>query len=91
MSQASKSVGEFSNLVLVIVLYDLVIGSILGADAFSSITIINVTALQNTYGSAVTAVIGFLTVVGTIVGLLLLAKPIKNLMSKKSGITNMTA
>lgn len=88
----NKAVGEVSQLVLNIVVYALIIGSILGTTAFASITIINVTALSNTYGSAVVALTGFLVVGATIIGIVWFMRYVKELFSKKAGgLAEMTA
>lgn len=91
MANASGAVRDMSNLVLQIVIYVLVIGSILGSTAFAAITIINVTALSVTYGAAVVAVTAFLTVGGTIIGILWFWKYAKGLLSKKGGLGEMSA
>jgi len=91
MPNMSKAVGEMSNLVLTIVMYALVIGSILGTAAFTAITIINVTSLSETYGTAVTALVAFLTVSGTIIGILFLVKYVIQLFDKKTGVNSITA
>ncbi len=91
MASPSKAVGEMSNLVLTIVVFALVLGSILGASVFTSITIINVTALSDTYGAAVVAITAFLATGGTIIGILWFFKYVKSLMSKKSGVGSLSA
>jgi len=91
MVNASKAVGEMSNLVLTIVIYALVIGSILGSTVFAALTIINVTSLQETYGAAVTALVAFLATGGTIIGIVWFLKYVKGLFDKKQGIGAMTA
>ena len=91
MTDANKAVSELSNLVLTIVIYALVIGSILGTTAFAAITIVNVTALSQTYGSAVTALTAFLVVGATIVGIVWFMKYVKSLFDKKSGLSGLTA
>ncbi len=91
MVNATQAVAEMSNLVLVITMYALVIGSILGTAAFTALTIINVTALSETYGAAVVAITAFLVVSGTIIGILFLVRYVIQLFDKKSGITQMTA
>jgi hypothetical protein len=91
MAQVTKAVGEMSNMVLTIVMYALVLGSILGTAAFTAITIINVTSLSATYGTAVTALVAFLTVSGTIIGILFLIKYVVQLFDKKKGMGNITA
>ena len=69
-----------------IVVWALLIGSFLGASAFSSITIINISSLESTYGSGVATFIGFL-------GLVFIAGAItwafgyfKDIMKKKGGL-----
>lgn len=91
MGEAQKAVGEISNLVLTIVIYALVIGSILGTTAFTAITIINVTALSATYGSAVVALTAFLVVGATIVGIVWFMKYVKSLFDKKTGMQSLSA
>jgi uncharacterized membrane protein len=91
MANAQKAVGEISNLVLTIVVYALVIGSILGTTAFTAITIVNVTALSETYGSAVVALTAFLVVGATIVGIVWFMKYVKTLFDKKSGLSSLSA
>lgn len=91
MGMASKAVSEMSNLVLTIVMYALVIGSILGASVFASITLINVTALSETYGSAIVAVTAFLVTGGTIIGIIWFVKYAVRLFQKKGGLAQMTA
>ena len=91
MVNATQAVAEMSNLVLVITMYALVIGSILGTAAFTALTIINVTALSETYGAAVVAITAFLVVSGTIIGILFLVRYVIQLFDKKTGITQMTA
>ena len=91
MASANKAVGEISSLVLNVVIYALVIGSILGTSAFAAITIINVTALSETYGSAIVALTAFLVVGATIVGIVWFMKYVKSLFDKKSGLQGMSA
>lgn len=86
MGQASRAAGDMSHLVLVIVMYALVIGSILGTAAFTAITIINVTALSATYGEAVVAITAFLVVSGTIIGILFLIRYVVALFDKDKGV-----
>jgi len=91
MVNVSKAVGDVSNLVLTIVIYALVIGSILGTAAFTAITIINVSALSETYGDTVVAMTAFLVVSGTIIGILFLIKYVIKLFDKERGIQSITA
>ena len=60
MVSPNKAVGEAANLVLTIVVYALIIGTLLASTVFTALTIINVTAIQVQYGAFVTAVLAFL-------------------------------
>lgn len=91
MVNASKAVGEAANLVLVSVVYALIIGTLLASTVFSSLTIINVTEISDTYGSMITAVLAFLTIGGTIIGIVWFFKYVRPLLSKKDGVSGMTA
>ena len=82
----SKAVGEGANLVFTVVIFALIIGTVLGSSVFTALTIINVTALSNTYGEFVTAVVAFLAIGGTIIGILWFLKYAKGILSKKSGL-----
>lgn len=91
MAKASKVIGDLSQNTLLIVVFALVIGSILGSTAFSSITLINVTALSAQYGLAITAFIGFFVLAGTIGALVWVIGYIKSLFDKQTGIGAITA
>lgn len=91
MAEAVNAVRDMSNLVLSIVIYDLVIGSILGTTVFESLTIINVSDLESVYGLAVIAITAFLVVGGTIIGILWFWGYAKVLLSKKGGLSDMNA
>lgn len=86
MAKGLQVIDDAGQATFKIVVWALLIGSFLGATAFSSITIINITALQEEYGAGVTTFIGFL-------GLVFLAGAInwafgyfKNLTNKKGGL-----
>jgi len=91
MVNASKAVGEGANLVLTIVIYALIIGTLLASTVFSSLTIINTTVISANYGAFVTAVLAFLTVGGTIIGIMWFFKYVRPLLSRKDGLSGMTA
>lgn len=91
MGKMQSAVSEMSNVVLTIVMYALVLGSILGATVFASITIINVTTLSETYGTAIVAVTAFLATGGTIIGIIWFVGYAKSLFDKKTGLNSMTA
>jgi len=82
MADIGKAVGDVGNLFLRIVMVALVIGSILGATVFSSITIVNTTTLSASLAAFITAAIAFIAVGGTLIGVLWLMKYIKPLFAK---------
>jgi large-conductance mechanosensitive channel len=91
MVNASKAVGEGANLVLTIVIYALIIGTLLASTVFTTLTIINTTAISANYGAFVTAVLAFLTIGGTIIGIMWFFKYVRPLLSRKDGLSGMTA
>ena len=91
MGNPTGAVKEGANLVLTIVIYALIIGTLLASTVFTSLTIINTTAISENYGAFVTAVLAFLTIGGTIIGIVWLLKYVRGLFDKKSGISGMTA
>lgn len=91
MANATKAVGEGANLVLTIVIYALIIGTLLASTVFTSLTIINVTSISAQYGAFVTAVLAFLTIGGTIIGIMWFFKYVKPLLSKSGGLGGMSA
>ena len=88
---SAKIVSELSDVVLKSFIYVLIIGSIVATTAFSSITLVNVTALSASYGTAITTFLGFMGTIATIAAIVWLGLWIKKLFDKKSGISNMTA
>ncbi len=82
MSMISKGVSEVGGVVLKIVMLALILGSILGATVFSSITIINVTALESIFAAFVVAVTAFVVIGGTLLGILWILPYIKPLFKK---------
>ena len=82
MSMISKGVSEVGGVVLKIVMLALILGSILGATVFSSITIINVTALEGIFAAFVVAVTAFVVIGGTLLGILWILPYIKPLFKK---------
>lgn len=91
MASPTGAVKEGANLVLTIVIYALIIGTLLASTVFTSLTIINTTSISENYGAFVTAVLAFLTIGGTIIGIVWLLKYVRGLFDKKSGISGMTA
>lgn len=77
--------------VILVVISALIVGTILGNTVFSSLTIINTTALGIEFGSFVTNLIAFLAVLGTIVGVVWLVSYVKKLFDKKDGLQGISA
>jgi len=91
MASAAKAVGEAGNLILMITMYGLVIGSILGATVFTTLTIINTTYLSEQFGVFTVAIVGFLGTIGTIIAVVWLIRYVKSLFDKNSGLGGMSA
>ena len=86
-----SAVSTVMAVVILVVIAALIVGTILGNSVFSSLTIINTTAISASFGSFVTNLIAFLAVIGTIVGVVWLVMYVRKLFDKKEGLTNITA
>lgn len=86
-----ESITSVMTVVILVVVAALIIGTLLASTVFSSITIINVTALSEQFGLFVTGLIAFLAIIGTIVGVVWLVYYVKALFDKKSGLQSITA
>lgn len=86
-----NSVVTVMAVVLMVVFAALIIGTILSQTVFSSLTIINTTAISASFGTFVTNLIAFLAVIGTIVGVVWLVMYVKQLFDKKSGLQGISA
>jgi large-conductance mechanosensitive channel len=86
-----NSVVTVMAVVLMVVFAALIIGTILSQTVFSSLTIINTTAVAARFGTFVTNLIAFLAVIGTIVGVVWLVMYVKKLFDKKEGLQGISA
>jgi len=86
-----NSVSTALAVVILVVIAALIIGTILDNSVFSSLTIINTTEVSSNFGSFVTNLIGFLAVIGTIVGVVWLVGYVRSLFDKKQGLQGITA
>ena len=86
MAQIEKAIGTAMVVVMLVVFSALIIGTILGSSAFSSLTIINTTALADTFGTFVTNLVAFLAIMGTVLGIVWLVGYVKQLFDKKEGL-----
>lgn len=87
----SKGVSEVMTTVLLIVFSALVLGTILVNSVFTSITIINVTELTTNFGLFLTAIVGFIALIGTVLGIVWLIKYVREVFDKKKGIGAISA
>jgi len=85
------AVGLVMAVVIMIVISALIVGTILSNSVFSDLTIINTTAISDSFGLFVTGLIAFLAVIGTIVGVVWLVYYVKKLFDKKSGLQGISA
>lgn len=86
--QITKGINTVFVVILSILIYGLLAGTLLGLSVFSSLTIINTTELSSAFSGFVTALIGFVTVTGTIIAIVWFFGYIKPLFDKKKGVTS---
>ena len=89
-SNVKKGIQDLGDTTVTLLVYALIIGSIVGATAFSSLTILNVTSLTAALVVAFGAIVGFVGIVGTFIGLRWLIGAIRG-TGKNDNITNMAA
>ena len=77
--------------VILVVIAALIVGTILNNSVFSTLTIINTTAVSSSFGTFVTNLIAFLAVIGTIVGVVWLVTYVKKLFDKQNGLQGISA
>jgi flagellar biosynthesis protein FliQ len=85
------SVSTVMAVVILVVIAALIVGTILSNTVFSSLTIINTTAISNSFGTFVTNLIAFLAVIGTIVGVVWLVMYVRKLFDRKDGLQAISA
>ena len=90
MGKLSKSLKDAGDNVLSLLVYALIIGSIVGLSTFSSLTILNVTTLTSQLVIFFGAIVGFVGLVGTFIGIRWLIRAIKG-SGKSDSITNISA
>ena len=86
-----KAITTVMVVVILVVISALIVGTLLANTIFTSITIINVTALSESFGLFVTGLIGFLAIIGTILGVVWLVGYVKQLFDKKTGLQAISA
>jgi len=90
MGKVGNAVKSTGDTVVQLLVYALIIGSIIGLSAFSSLTILNVTTLTAQLVTFFGAIVGFIGLVGTFIGIRWLISAIKG-SGKKDSITNISA
>jgi len=85
-----KAVGTVFGVALLITFIALVIQTILNLDAFSAVTIINTTSLQNAIGAFLTGLWAFFGLAGTIISIVWVVSYIKDLFKKDEGLGAIT-
>jgi len=90
MSGVKQGIKNMGDSVVTLLVYALIIGSITSATVFSSLTILNVTALTTALVGFFGAIVGFIAIVGTFIGLRWLVAAIKG-SGKKDSLTNLSA
>ena len=77
-----KAVGTAVAVVILAVISALIIGAILASDVFTSLTIINVTAIAELYGEFINGLLGFLGIIGIVLGVIWLIMYVAKLFSR---------
>jgi len=90
MGKVGQSLKDTGNTVVQLLIYALIIGSIIGLTAFSSLTILNVTVLTDQLVVFFGAIVGFVGLVGTFIGIRWLISAIKG-SGKSDSVTNISA
>ncbi len=90
MGKIGKAMKETGDTVVQMLVYALIIGSIIGLSAFTSLTILNVTSLTAQLVIFFGAIVGFVGLVGTFIGIRWLLSAIKG-SGKNDSITNISA
>jgi len=90
MGKIGKSLKDTGDTVVQLLVYALIIGSIIGLSAFTSLTVLNVTTLTAQLVIFFAAIVGFVGLVGTFIGIRWLLTAIKG-SGKKDSITNISA
>ena len=90
MGKVGMAVKNTGDTVVQLLVYALIIGSIIGLTAFSSLTILNVTTLTSQLVVFFGAIVGFVGLVGTFIGIRWLISAIKG-SGKSDSITNISA
>lgn len=90
MGKLANSLKDTGNNIISLLVYALIIGSIVSLTAFSSLTVLNVTTLTAQLVIFFAAIVGFVGLVGTFIGIRWLIAAIRG-SGKNDSITNISA
>lgn len=90
MANVKSGIKDMGDAVVTMLVYALIIGSIVTATVFTSLTVLNVTTLTTALVGFFAAIVGFIAIVGTFIGLRWLVHAIKG-SGKKDSLTNLSA
>jgi|GEM_PF-6211870 len=90
MGKLANSLKDTGNNIISLLVYALIIGSIVSLTAFSSLTVLNVTSLTAQLVIFFAAIVGFVGLVGTFIGIRWLIAAIRG-SGKNDSITNISA
>jgi len=81
-----ESVVLVMGVIMLVLISALIVGTLLGQTVFSNLILINTTWIGVQFGLFVTALLGFLAVIGVIIAIVWLISYIKPLFSKEGGL-----
>lgn len=90
MGNLGTALKDSGNNVIMLLVYALIIGSIVGLSAFSTLTVLNISTLTSQLVTFFGAIVGFVGLVGTFIGIRWLISAIRG-SGKKDSITNISA
>ena len=90
MAKVGKAIKEMGNNVVTLLVFALILGSLVGSTAFTTLTVLNVTTLTAALVTFFAAIVGFIGIVGTFIGLRWLISAIRG-SGKNDSITNIAA
>lgn len=89
-NMVGKGIKDTGDAVMSLLIYALIIGSVVGASAFTTLTVLNITTLTAALVTFFGAIVGFVGLVGTFIGLRWLVQAIKG-SGKGDSLTNLSA
>jgi len=90
MAKVGAAIKEMGNNVVTLLVFALILGSLVSSTAFTTLTILNVSTLTTALVTFFAAIVGFIGIVGTFIGLRWLISAIRG-SGKNDSITNIAA